>query len=118
LLGIPALPFAVGIYLPVAAMTPVFVGGCLRALTEWMARRNHENVERRTDKGVLLGSGLIAGEGLLGVAVAIYAVITKEKPAGFRPEWLEGWDQALAAVVFLALCWFLVRSTRPTESEG
>jgi putative OPT family oligopeptide transporter len=117
LLGIPALPFAVGIYLPVSTMMPVFVGGCVRSLTEWMAKRNGEDVGKRTDKGILLGSGLIGGEGLMGVAVAIYAVIRGAKPDGFQPAWLERWDMLLAAAVFALMCWWMVRLTRLSKTE-
>jgi putative OPT family oligopeptide transporter len=119
LLGIPALPFAVGIYLPASAMMPVFLGGCLRSLTEWMAKRNKEDVRARTDKGVLLGSGLIAGEGLVGVAVAIYAVKVGDKPEGYLFPWSgEPWFSVAAAAAFILLGWFFVTMTRPSRSEA
>jgi putative OPT family oligopeptide transporter len=112
LLGIPALPFAVGIYLPVSSMMPVFIGGCLRSVTEWMFRKEGEEPDDHTDKGILMGSGLIAGEGLMGVAVAGYAGIMGSRPAGFRPAWLDGWEQLLALAVFSLIAWFLVRTVR------
>jgi putative OPT family oligopeptide transporter len=118
LLGIPALPFAVGIYLPVSAMTPVFAGGCLRALTEGLAKRKKQDVRARTDKGILLGSGLIAGEGLMGVALAVYAYFQGRKPPGIGIEWGHGWDQVVAAAAFLALGWFIVSMTRVSKSEA
>jgi putative OPT family oligopeptide transporter len=117
LLGIPALPFAVGIYLPVAAMTPLFVGGCLRTLAEWIARRNKEDERLRRDKGILLGSGFIAGEGLVGVALAGFAVWQSRKPEGWCPAWLEQYDQLVAVAMFTLLGWFLIRMTRPTAAE-
>ena len=75
LLRIPTLPFAVGIYLPVATMTPVFAGGFIRWLIERGAPDKSEQRVRR-ERGVLFGSGLVGGEGLLGVGIAAYAVIT------------------------------------------
>ncbi len=116
LLGIPALPFAVGIYLPEASMMPVFIGGCLRSFTEWRIRKDGKDPDDHTDKGVLLGSGLIAGEGLMGVAVAGYAGIVGARPTGFRPAWLDQWDQLLAAAVFVLIAWFLVRTVRGSRS--
>jgi putative OPT family oligopeptide transporter len=116
LVGVPALPFAVGIYLPVASMMPVFLGGCLRSVTDWMAVRKGEDPANQTERGVLVGSGLIAGEGLMGVVVAGYAGIMGARPAGFRPEWLEGWDQLLAAVVFALVGFFLIRMIRREPS--
>jgi putative OPT family oligopeptide transporter len=117
LLGIPALPFAVGIYLPVSSMTPVFLGGCLRSLVEWDAKRRAQNVERRKDKGILLGSGLIAGEGLMGVAVAGYAFYAGSKPEGFGFVWPGHGDQWVALAMFAALAWFVVRATMPSRDE-
>ena len=65
---IPSLPFAVGVYLPVSTMVPVFLGGMLR----WVLCRNEASdaQDSKREKGVLLGSGLVGGEGLMGVAVA------------------------------------------------
>jgi putative OPT family oligopeptide transporter len=66
LAGLPGLSFAVGMYLPLASLTPIFVGGMVRRLVE--ARRTGAAPE--TDPGVLASSGMIAGEGLAGVAIA------------------------------------------------
>lgn len=67
LVGLPALPFALGIYLPLATMAAVFVGGCVRGLLE----RNKERSNLET--GVLCASGFVAGEGLAGVFIAGWA---------------------------------------------
>jgi putative OPT family oligopeptide transporter len=66
---IPSLPFAVGVYLPVSTMVPVFLGGGLRWLMERRAANAEERNSRR-ENGVLFGSGLVGGEGLMGVLVA------------------------------------------------
>ncbi|UCE59950.1 MAG: oligopeptide transporter, OPT family [Phycisphaerales bacterium] len=66
---IPSLPFAVGVYLPVTTMVPVFLGGLLR----WFMERGHHSDEikaQRRESGVLFGSGLVGGEGLFGVVIA------------------------------------------------
>ena len=68
LFKIPSLPFAVGVYLPVATMTPIFLGGMLKLWLERSSKDEDQAVDRR-DKGVLLGSGFVGGEGLLGVAI-------------------------------------------------
>lgn len=64
--GLPGLSFAVGIYLPLGTLMPVFVGGIVRRIVE--ARRKEKPAEG--DPGVLAASGMIAGEGLAGVAIA------------------------------------------------
>jgi putative OPT family oligopeptide transporter len=66
LAGLPGLAFAVGIYLPLGSLTPIFVGGVVRRLVE--ARRAGKGGE--SDPGVLGASGMIAGEGLAGVLIA------------------------------------------------
>ncbi len=72
LFKLPVLAFAVGVYLPLYTMAAVFVGG----FTRWLLTRKQEEeeAERRREQGVLLGSGMVGGEGLTGVILAIYVV--------------------------------------------
>ncbi|MFO0985339.1 MAG: OPT/YSL family transporter [Planctomycetota bacterium] len=76
LAGLPALAFAVGLYLPLASMTPVFLGGLVQRM---LGSRSSAG---GSDPGVLCASGLIAGEGLAGVALAAQAAISGSKPGG------------------------------------
>ncbi|WP_431188425.1 OPT/YSL family transporter [Caloranaerobacter azorensis] len=77
LMGIPVLPVAVGLYLPIHLSTPIMVGGLLRGILE--KRKEAEAViKEKIESGVLYSSGLIAGEGLLGILLAIFAVIPIE----------------------------------------
>jgi uncharacterized oligopeptide transporter (OPT) family protein len=81
--GLPGLAFAVGIYLPLASLMPIFVGGIVRRVVD--ARRKGPAPE--SDPGVLAASGMIAGEGLAGVAVAgVLAAMTFQPDAG----WVHG----------------------------
>ena len=107
LLGVPSLPFAVGIYLPLATMTPVFVGGVVRHFVEKSAKEKEER-ESRKERGVLLGSGLIAGEGIIGVLIAGYAVIAG-RPEGFGLIQNETIGQFVSLTVFAGLVLILVR---------
>lgn len=117
LFGIPALAFAVGVYLPVATMTPVFVGGCIRRYVEHLARRDGRDPGASSEQGVLLGSGFIAGEGLMGVGIALYAFITKRRPEGFGVS-LEGLAGELVALaVFAAMGWLLYASRKQKSVE-
>jgi putative OPT family oligopeptide transporter len=105
---IPSLPFAVGVYLPVSTMTPLFVGGLIRLWMERNARDNTQASERR-ERGILLGSGFVGGEGLLGVGIALVAVAKSRRPDGIGTEWLGSEVTAmivgaLAFAVFIA--WF------------
>lgn len=108
LIGIPSLPFAVGIYLPLSTMTPIYVGGFIRHMIEKRAGKDEERKRRTRDKGILLGSGFIAGEGLAMVLIAAYAYIKKAKPPGFGVNL--GDFAALGAFILLAV--FLIFKTR------
>jgi putative OPT family oligopeptide transporter len=90
LAGLPGLSFAVGIYLPLSTLAPVFVGGIVRRIVE--ARRD-ANEKRESDPGVLAASGMIAGEGLAGVAIA-FLIAGGTKFAGLK--------SALASMHFAA----------------
>jgi len=70
LCGVSGLAFAIGVYLPLASMLTIYVGGCLRAAVE---RGRKDQAQEGTDAGVLAASGLVAGEGLAGVAIAFLA---------------------------------------------
>ncbi len=71
LAGIPSLPFAVGVYLPLSASTPIFAGGVMRWLADKKAKRSA--AESEMSPGVLLSSGYIAGGTIAGILVAIIA---------------------------------------------
>jgi OPT family oligopeptide transporter len=72
LCGVKSLSFAVGLYLPLATTLPIWVGGTLKGLTDWMARRRGETVEDADlGKGSLFATGLVAGGALAGVLVAM-----------------------------------------------
>ncbi len=111
LFRIPSLPFAVGVYLPVATMTPIFFGGMLKLWLERRAANEQQAIDRR-DKGVLLGSGFVGGEGLLGVAIAGAAFIQGARPAGIGLDWLgPDWLANAAGFGFFLLfaAWFVRR---------
>ena len=71
IIGIPVLPVAIGLYLPIHLSAPIYAGGLLRAFFD----RKGEEGAKITEKGILYGSGMIAGEGLIGILLALFAVI-------------------------------------------
>jgi putative OPT family oligopeptide transporter len=104
-LRIPPLPFAVGVYLPVSTMLPVLFGGLLRLFMERRAASKEEKTARR-DRGILFGSGLVGGEGLIGVVIAGaagYAVSRGAAPWSLGTEWAGPAAEALAAALFVGL---------------
>jgi putative OPT family oligopeptide transporter len=110
LLSVPSLPFAVGIYLPLSTMTPVFIGGVIKHFVELKRNKKSDDVaEKQTDTGVLLSSGLIAGEGIMGVLIAGYAVWTTTRPEGVPFGLTETVGDWTSFIVFIALGFFLYR---------
>lgn len=75
LLGIPVLPFAIGLYLPIELSSCIMIGGVLRWALEKKKYADEKQKERVINNGVLCCSGMIAGEGLVGIVLAIFAVI-------------------------------------------
>lgn len=108
LFKIPSLPFAVGVYLPVSTMTPIFIGGLIRHYFE-KKTKDKEQLNDRRERGVLLGSGFVGGEGLLGVGIAAVAFIQSKKPDGIGTGWAGSDVMAMVAGAIgfaLLIYWF------------
>jgi putative OPT family oligopeptide transporter len=118
----PVLAAAVGIYLPLELEVPIFLGGLLA----WFAQRrllaglggvkpSPEEVERLTRKGMLFAAGLITGEALIGVAVAVAIVVSQSSDVLALPEAFQfgGW---LGLVLLAGLAALLYRTG--TSSGG
>ena len=115
--GVPALAFAVGVYLPLESTTPVFVGGLVR----WMVdRQRGSEAESDAGPGVLFSSGLIAGGSLMGLA---YAGLAPEKFEALRnslaignhlPAWVNQ-GSLVGLVTFVVISFLLWRAARSGE---
>lgn len=75
ILGLPVLPIAIGIYLPISLSAPIMVGGIIRWGVEKIRYKDNETKENAVQSGVLYSSGMIAGEGILGILLAILAIL-------------------------------------------
>ncbi len=76
--GIPVLPFAIGVYLPVQLNACIMVGGLVRLVFDKMKKEENEKKAIVND-GILFCSGMIAGEGLVGILLALFAVFGIDK---------------------------------------
>jgi uncharacterized oligopeptide transporter (OPT) family protein len=76
LLGLPVLPVAIGLYLPLHLSVTVMAGGLIRGFLDrrYKISKEDDAVKRQIDSGILYSSGLIAGEGLIGILLAVFAV--------------------------------------------
>jgi len=111
LLGVPSLPFAVGIYLPLSTMTPIYVGGLARHILEKKAGGNQERRQKRSEKGILLGSGFIAGEGIAMVGVAAFAFFKKAQSKGIGLIWPGNVGDFVALAAFLCIVGLIIFKT-------
>jgi hypothetical protein len=85
--GIPSLAFAVGVYLPLASSSPIFIGGLIRWLVDrWLRKEKFQNknltpeeltAEGDKSSGVLLASGYIAGGALAGIVIALMELVPR-----------------------------------------
>ena len=106
LCGAAGLAFAIGVYLPLATMMPIYIGGCMRALSGAAPEGKAGG-----DSGILAASGLVAGEGLAGVLIA-GLVAGGLAPKTLAPR-LGGHAGEIAALAVAAgCCLFLVAAGR------
>lgn len=73
LMDIPVLPFALGLYLPINLSAGVLVGAIIRVIIEKRFKKEPKKLETSVEKGVLTASGLVAGDALMGILIAIFA---------------------------------------------
>jgi putative OPT family oligopeptide transporter len=73
--GLPVLPIAIGIYLPIHLNAGVMLGGLVRLLVEKRKYASETEKESCIQSGILYASGLIAGEGVVGILLAVFAVL-------------------------------------------
>jgi hypothetical protein len=128
IIGVPALAFAVGMYLPLESTTPIFLGGLARALVDRQRARSASkngkegawvHGESDAGPGVLYSSGLVAGGSIMGLAASFL---------NFPKPWVEQLAKTLAfgrealpqAVGFLAFCGvaYLIYRTALTPEPG
>lgn len=109
LCGVSPLAFAIGVYLPLGTMAAIYLGGCVRALSERGAGRRAKT--EGAGGGILAASGLVAGEGLAGVLVA--GLVAADKVPRAMPPRLAGAAGDIAVVAMLVVvAVFLARAAR------
>jgi putative OPT family oligopeptide transporter len=111
---VPVLAAAIGIYLPLETMVPIFIGGLLNYLVTrtFGAGLSEEEAEKRNRTGMLFAAGLITGEALMGIIMAIPIVAAGRGDALALPGGLQlgGSSGEVVGLVFLAaIGWWLYR---------
>lgn len=105
IIGVSALPIAIGLYLPFRLSAAVMLGGLTRMITDKVNEKNGKDKETDSGDGILFCSGMIAGEGLVGVLMAFFAISEIDKKIDLSGVFSTG--QAGAAIL-LALTIALV----------
>lgn len=117
LAGLQGLAFAIGVYLPLGSMMPLFIGGLARRIADGAGSSAPERGPISATAGVLAASGLVAGEGLAGVVIAaLLGGKVVAKPAGAMIEGEPG--QLLATLLLAGTVVFLVLATRDRGPRG
>ena len=105
-LGVPALAFCLGMFIPMHLNTPLLVGGAIAWFVSTRSKNKDVNDARR-DRGTLIASGMIAGGALFGVFAALtrFAGFEYVCPMSF------GLNQLLGLVAYILIIFYLIRSS-------
>lgn len=103
ILGIPVLPVAIGLYLPLELSATIMIGG----VTRWIVDKKSADTNGEASGGVLFCSGLIAGEGLVGILLAVLAVIGVADKINLSGAINTGTMGGLALLAIMIACVFI-----------
>ena len=116
----PVLAAAVGIYLPLELMTPIVIGGVIAHLVERHLRRrgtDQAGLERANRKGLLFAAGVITGEALMGIGIAIPIVTSGRADVLALPPSLQ-FGESLGLLVLAVLGAWLYRTAMSADRGG
>ena len=95
------MPVAIGLYLPLELSAPIILGGVLSLIIK---KINHtSNADNHSSRGILFSSGLIAGEGLVGIILAILAVVGVDKNINLQNNLNLGITGSILLLIFIIL---------------
>jgi putative OPT family oligopeptide transporter len=103
LAGLPILPVALGLYLPIHLSSSILAGGIIRLAVEKKFKKDEARQKTQVEKGILLASGLVAGDALMGIVVAAIATIGLD--IGFGAKLFKGLaaSNEFSIIMFVAL---------------
>ncbi|HIZ14032.1 MAG TPA: oligopeptide transporter, OPT family [Candidatus Mediterraneibacter stercorigallinarum] len=106
ILKVPVMPFAVGMYLPFSLSAGIMAGGIVRYIVEKIKGTDEEKKER-ADRGVLFTSGMIAGEGIMGIVLAVLAVVKVDSVINLSAKFDFTTPQWVSLILFILLLFYL-----------
>ncbi len=118
MIGVPALPFALGMFIPLELNTPLIVGGLIAHYVSTRSKDEKLNNARR-ERGTLIASGFIAGGALMGVLSAILKMILMGMNIDLvNKEWFESHGaEILGVIMFAALCAYMIWDSMRAKIE-
>ena len=124
LFGVSSLTCAIGLYLPLSLSTPIMIGG----LVCWIVTKvtkDKDLLKAKLDKGLLIGSGLIAGDALMGVFIAILASFGAIEHVTVGSGWAGSYQNEVSMILFVGLACYLyfyassgVKATKESEEAA
>ena len=113
LMGLPVLPVALGIYLPIHLSAGILVGGIVRLLVEKKFKLDEAISKIQVEKGILLASGLVAGDAIMGIVVAALAGLDLSAKVGIGVNILPAITQNhwTALIIYLLMALWIFRFT-------
>jgi len=111
LMGIPILAFALGLYLPIHLSVGILVGGIVRLLVNRRFRKDEELLKTQVERGILLSSGLVAGDALMGIVIAAFAGLGIDIAFGTRIIPTITGNPITASIAFLILAYWIYKFT-------
>lgn len=118
ILGVPVLPFAIGLYLPIYLSVPIMIGGLIRG---YLDRKYYtdDNVKNScVQSGILYTSGLIAGEGMIGIILAIFAVMNWQVDMSKTLNIGKGGAIICFGIIIYSICYFADKARKQLPKHG
>ena len=110
---VPALPFALGMFIPIQLNLPLLIGG---AISWYVGSRSKDKAvnEARVNKGTLIASGFIAGGALMGVVSAILKFANVDL---FMTGWNAKWGEAISIIPYICLIAYMIKASMKLEKK-
>lgn len=119
LLGLPILPIALGLYLPISLSSAILTGAVVRKIVDKKYSSDKVEGANRAEKGILLCSGLVAGDALIGILIAVFITLGKDLTVVGAKLGSFSTNSTIGFVIFMALAaWIYIQVVSgKTDSE-
>ncbi|MEI6857561.1 oligopeptide transporter, OPT family [Psychrilyobacter sp.] len=117
-LGLSILPIALGLYLPIQLSAAILTGALVREVVEMKFKKNLTEQKGRIEKGILLSSGLVAGDALIGILLAVFITLGKDLTTFGRKFGAITTNSTVGFIVFMALAVWIYTQVVSGKASG